>query len=676
LEEILSKSTFGLRKAGLSALAVTLTLGAGVAGAGAAHADDTGALQSGIVNIKQGADGQNVADLTYTFDNVYQRNSTITFELPDNNCSTQAGTDAAISFTDAPDVSISRTSTAAADTRVPTYTTELESGVCPDTFTVKLTEPSDGANNAGDDLEITLSDVHYDVAKKASTGPVTVTANEDLDGVAGADGTGDTTDNARVVNKSFAFMPLVTANPMEKGVDLGAATYEESSPGAYFPTGTTNVTLTLTDGANFKAGVKPSIEVPAGYSYTNPETTATNTYAFTVTAPADEVAATVQVKGLEADAAGVAQVDIQSNVAGAEYQPDTMAAMNVVKFGAKHRLGGDDRYETAARIFNESNAGNDVAVLSGGQKFPDALSANFLASHLETGTLLTKANKLPQSTKDAILDNGVEKVYITGGDGAVSEEIEEWLEETPVGGNVNSDNYIDVQRLAGDDRYETNERINSWVRSQGGGDSVVFLASGLAPYDSLAAGPVVYNEGLPLVLSRGKELNSGEKQQLIDQKADSVILLGSDGVVSEDVEDELNDDYNVVRLAGADRYATAGAIAKWATESYDFDGKAGDSSGLEGGPTGFTSTTAYITNGRGFADALSAGPLAGEQGAVILLSAGVDKVGAGTADYLEIKEIGTTQNGEFVETLFALGSTGATSSDMIEEAAEFLESAE
>ena len=703
MEEILSKSTFGLRKAGLSALAVTLTVGAGFAGAGTAYAAPGDFTADSQPKVMQGADDQAAGDLNYEFANAFTTNTKITFTIDEGNtCADQAGIDKAIAFSNEPSVSLSKDTDTDGDARVPSYTVETDAvddncetvGVH-DRVTVTLTQPSSG--DAGDTFQIDLSDIAYDLGKNAQLGNVEVD-------VAQGGATVAQESNAFVVNKSFMFIPLVAANPGDTGKTLGTATYSESTPGAYFETGENDVTLTLTSG-EFTEGVTPKISVPSGYKVTDgaatptegaPKTDGDSTYDFTVVGPQDLTAAEVTVSGLRFDAVtdgattstpiAPDQVLLQSDVSrngDTTAIEDESKAVNVVNFGARHRIGGANRYETAAKLFNAGDYDNGTAVLSGGQKFPDALSANYLAGELNTGTLLTKANELPQATKNALIDNDIETVYVTGGWAAVSEDIEEELEDTRVGGNVNEERYINVVRLAGDNRYGTNERINSWVHNeQGGTEDIAFLAAGTAPYDSLAGGPIAYADDMPLVLTGGKDLNRGEKQQLIDLGVDTVVILGGAGVVSQNIADELDSDgYEVVRLAGDTRYETAAAIATWATEGYDLndDGDKGDT--VESGPTtAFDSSTTHITNGqgkvdegKGFADALSAGPLAGSNEQVILLSQGVDEVGDGAADYLMGKQVADSNNGFSVATLFALGSTGATSASMIEDAAELIE---
>ncbi len=168
------------------------------------------------------------------------------------------------------------------------------------------------------------------------------------------------------------------------------------------------------------------------------------------------------------------------------------------------------------------------------------------------------------------------------------------------------------------------------------------MAAGTAPYDSLAVGPVVYNQDYPLVLTNGSNLNHGEETQLQNMNAKNVVIVGGDAVVSSAVQDQLTKDgYNVVRLAGATRYATAAAIATWGTVGYDFNGKNGVEAATLEAAQGLTDDTTNLTNGLGFADALAGGPLAGSSSQPILLAKNATAVGDDLASYLGTKTVGS-----------------------------------
>ncbi|MBB5847205.1 putative cell wall-binding protein [Mobiluncus mulieris] len=109
------------------------------------------------------------------------------------------------------------------------------------------------------------------------------------------------------------------------------------------------------------------------------------------------------------------------------------------------------------------------------------------------------------------------------------------------------------ERLAGSSGVET---------SSGGGEAlrgeapwpVVYVASNRNPVDALPAATI--GDG-PVVLTDGKGLNLG------GVKPGKIVLLGGVGAVPQAIEDQAKaTGVEVVRLAGADRNATAVAIAK------------------------------------------------------------------------------------------------------------------
>jgi heme-binding NEAT domain protein/putative cell wall-binding protein/Leucine-rich repeat (LRR) protein len=167
---------------------------------------------------------------------------------------------------------------------------------------------------------------------------------------------------------------------------------------------------------------------------------------------------------------------------------------------------------------------------------------------------------------------------------------------------VMADTGATPERLAGEDRFGTAVAISQhgW---KAGADSVV-LANAYAFPDALAAGPLAYKLNAPILLSDARTLTPvtlAEMQRLAPKK---IILIGGTAVLSQAIEDSLSAVYgqdNVIRYGGADRYATAAAIA----------------SAL--GTTG----QAVIANGEDghYADALAISSYAAYHGAPILFTA-------------------------------------------------------
>lgn len=454
----------------------------------------------------------------------------------------------------------------------------------------------------------------------------------------------------------FTNTARVAALPGETGVTLGTQTFAETTAGAYFPTGSTSVVLTLSAGT-FTAGVNPVVTVPAGYSMTSPATTSAGTYTFTVTAPAAPVVADVTVSGLTS----AVPVTVQTLTLDALVGASDLAAqpvVNVVTYNA--RTGGPNRYETAAELFDEQFSGAVTeVVLSSGAAFPDALSASYLAGGFGTGTLLTSPSTLSTAASQSILSSGVQTVYITGGTGAVGLAVEDQVKALHVSG-VSTAALIKVVRLGGLDRYETNKRINEhFVGTQ----PTVLLASGKDFPDGLSMGPVAY-QGFPLILTAGDTLGASQKAQLAFFKPTNVVIAGGTGVVSKAIADSLTSGgFNVVRLGGTDRTLTAAQIATWATTGIPA------ATGFAHASLGFFTDAAFITTGTGFADALAAGPVAGANLAVIMPSSSPTSLGEGISSYFGGKTVGSDGDGTTMDTIWAIGGTGAVSDPVMKSAA-------
>ena len=156
-----------------------------------------------------------------------------------------------------------------------------------------------------------------------------------------------------------------------------------------------------------------------------------------------------------------------------------------------------------------------------------------------------------------------------------------------------------ISRLWGPDRYSTAAAISQAVFAPG--VSVAYIATGANFPDSLAAGPAAALRRAPILLTTPGGLPDATRAELGRLQPATIVVLGGTGVVSTSVEAELRG-YTiggVTRLAGPDRYATAAAIS-----SANF---------AAGAPV------AYVANGRGFPDALSAGAAAAALGGPVLL---------------------------------------------------------
>lgn len=157
-----------------------------------------------------------------------------------------------------------------------------------------------------------------------------------------------------------------------------------------------------------------------------------------------------------------------------------------------------------------------------------------------------------------------------------------------------------VSRLAGPDRFATSAAISA--ASFNPGVPVAYVAFGRNFPDALSAAPVAGIQNGPILLTETGSIPDVIKTELTRLNPGKIVILGSVASISESVKTAL-DAYTagaVERIAGPDRFATSAAISA--------------ASFAPNVPV------AYVAFGRNFPDALSAAPVAGVQGAPILLT--------------------------------------------------------
>jgi putative cell wall-binding protein len=280
---------------------------------------------------------------------------------------------------------------------------------------------------------------------------------------------------------------------------------------------------------------------------------------------------------------------------------------------ATTRLSGADRYATAAKVANPAGTTTNEShfVLVSGQSYADGLSAAALAGALDTdgaAVLLTDPTTLTTSTLTtmAAMSGGVaagsKYVHIVGGESAVSAGIATQL--TASGYNVT--------RVSGSDRYKTADAVAAAVKTQNGGNigtmggyRTAFLVNGNGYADALAVSGYSYDAKLPVFMTDGTTLSAGTSAAIAAAKVQKVIVIGGTAAVSDAVKDAalaVSTVSVVSRVSGADRYATATALADTIA--------AVDTS---------RRVKAILVDGNNFPDGLAASQYAASENATILL---------------------------------------------------------
>ena len=196
---------------------------------------------------------------------------------------------------------------------------------------------------------------------------------------------------------------------------------------------------------------------------------------------------------------------------------------------------------------------------------------------------------------------------------------------------------VKVNRLSGNDRYDTSMNIGNEVAKNLGKLDSIILASGENFPDALSGTTLCKKYNAPLLL-----INNGSKNKVLSflhknlRPNTTVYALGGEASISEDVLKELRSrNYTVKRISGDDRFKTNNKIVD------EMKVKAG--------------TPIFICNGYGFADALSASPVAGAKQYPIIL-VGQNTMSKDTEE--QIKSINPS-------TFYVIGGTGSVSKENV-----------
>lgn len=164
-----------------------------------------------------------------------------------------------------------------------------------------------------------------------------------------------------------------------------------------------------------------------------------------------------------------------------------------------------------------------------------------------------------------------------------------------------------VVRIAGDSRYETSIKLSAEGFDRA---SSAVIACGESFPDALVGGTLAGYTQAPLLITPRDDLSQELIAELKRLGTTSVFLLGGETSLSKEIENKLQKDYEVIRLAGSNRYQTAEAVSEYISNHYKTD-------------------QVFYASGTQFPDALAGAPLVVASKGVLKLSAG--GISSGTA---------------------------------------------
>jgi putative cell wall-binding protein len=253
------------------------------------------------------------------------------------------------------------------------------------------------------------------------------------------------------------------------------------------------------------------------------------------------------------------------------------------------RIAGDDRFATSAEVAKKYAPDPlGVVYVVNGLNYPDALSAAPAAAFRHAPLLLTQVDTLPAVVAEQIVRLTPKEIVVVGGTGVISDAVKETLQALVPAATVN--------RVAGDDRYETSRLVTEDAFGPTGA-IIAWVATGQGFADALSAAAVAGGEGSPVILIDGTApaVDAATASLLADLGTTDVFVAGGEAVVSEGMRASIENLPTVnfaARISGLDRYGTSLAVNRFR----------GDSSVLD---------TVYLAVGTGYADALAGAALAG-----------------------------------------------------------------
>jgi N-acetylmuramoyl-L-alanine amidase len=204
--------------------------------------------------------------------------------------------------------------------------------------------------------------------------------------------------------------------------------------------------------------------------------------------------------------------------------PKVMSDIQNAGLSKPERIAGYDQFETAQRVAERVGAKGQV-ILANGDQFPDALAISAYAGVTETPILLTSTKKMPAATQqelNRLQQKGDLNTIVVGGEAVVS---------SATLSSLNS-----VQRIAGNDRYETAAEVYEFARDDLTSQTA-YLVTGENFPDALAAGSLAAKQRAGIVMAQRAYL-PGSTYSVLSRPTESplkVVIIGGMAVITDQV---------------------------------------------------------------------------------------------------------------------------------------------
>lgn len=181
-------------------------------------------------------------------------------------------------------------------------------------------------------------------------------------------------------------------------------------------------------------------------------------------------------------------------------------------------FAGENRYETAIKVAEETIAkrGNKgKVIIADGRNYPDAVSIASFSSKEGIPVILVNGNNVPKEVKAFLNKYKIKDAIVVGGTKAVGSDIEKL--------------FAKVERVAGEDRYDTSKKIAERFFAN---SKTIFVASGESFADSLSVSYYAGKEHSPILLTKANSLDNDTRDYLNANKDKNYIIIGGDKAVN------------------------------------------------------------------------------------------------------------------------------------------------
>jgi putative cell wall-binding protein len=208
----------------------------------------------------------------------------------------------------------------------------------------------------------------------------------------------------------------------------------------------------------------------------------------------------------------------------------------MVGSGDINRISGADRFATSRAVATYAFGGQNAQThlqsvfIATGDNYPDALVAGGAAGYDSSPVLLVNGSdsSLDQATLQLLQTLAPDRIYIVGGDAAISTGIEKQLDATST---------AEVLRLSGADRFGTAEAVNSEVFPF---SDYAYLATASGYADALAISAVSGTAGSPLYLTTASCIPMSTWNASNALGTTTYFTVGGTAVISDSVAEDLD----------------------------------------------------------------------------------------------------------------------------------------